>query len=257
MKLFSNNQLIPASIQSGATHNSLTAGSKIVGHVVADTGFRVDGTIEGDVQCKGSVVIGTKAHVKGDIVCINAEILGKVEGCIKVENTLSIHATGSVQGDVETQVLVVEPKAFFSGSCAMNRPAPVIEQAEAPKEEEKKKPAKKQAAEPAPVEQAPAPAPVEVPVPVAVEPEPVVVAPAPEVVVTPMDDQPMLDFNAPAEEPVVIEQPITIAAGDADIPIIVEEPVLAVESQNNTPVSPSPVVVMNEPRPLEIVEIEV
>lgn len=252
MKLFSKNQFIPASLQSDATRNALTPGSKIVGHVVADTDFRVDGTIEGDVHCKGSIVVGAKAHVKGDIVCHSAEILGNVVGSVRVEDTLAIHASGSVQGDVETQVLVVEPKAFFSGSCAMNRPAPVIEQVEAPAEAPKE-PAKKQAPAPAPAPVAEAPV-VEAPQPIVAEPEPIVAEPEPEVVVSPVNEQPMLDFETPVvEEPVIIEQPITIAAGDADIPIIVEEPVLAVD---NTSVPVNPVVVLNEPRPLEIVEIE-
>ena len=105
--------------QAGALYNSLTAGSKIIGTVVADSDFRIDGVVEGDVQCKGRVVLGDHGIIKGDLTCQNADIMGTINGSLHVENTLSLRATGSITGDVKTQVLVIEPKAQFNGSCSM------------------------------------------------------------------------------------------------------------------------------------------
>lgn len=114
-----------ASLQSiGALYNSLTAGSKIIGTVVTDSDFRIDGIVEGDVQCKGKIVIGEKGAVQGDLSCQNADVLGCIEGAIKVDGTLSLRATGSINGDVQTKVLIVEPKAQFNGSCSMKQVAP-------------------------------------------------------------------------------------------------------------------------------------
>ena len=113
-----------ASLQSiGALYNSLTAGSKIIGTVVTDSDFRIDGIVEGDVQCKGKIVIGEKGAVQGDLSCQNADILGCIEGAIKVDGTLSLRATGSINGDVQTKVLIIEPKAQFNGSCSMKQAA--------------------------------------------------------------------------------------------------------------------------------------
>ena len=39
--------------QSGLMFNALTAGSKIVGSITADSDFRIDGMIEGDLNCSG------------------------------------------------------------------------------------------------------------------------------------------------------------------------------------------------------------
>lgn len=133
-----------ASLQTiGALYNSLTAGSKIIGTVVTDSDFRVDGIVEGDVQCKGKIVIGEKGAVQGDIQCQNADILGCIEGSIKVDGTLSLRATSSINGDVQTKVLIVEPKARFNGSCSMkqNAPEPKVEEPKVkePKKEEKPK----------------------------------------------------------------------------------------------------------------------
>ena len=68
--------------QSGLMFNALTAGSKIVGNITADSDYRIDGLVEGDLQCTGKVVIGEAGKVKGTIGCQNAEIMGLLEGKI-------------------------------------------------------------------------------------------------------------------------------------------------------------------------------
>ena len=107
--------------QPGALYNALTAGSKIIGTVIADSDFRVDGTVEGDIQSTGKVVIGEQGKIKGTIVCQNAEIMGKLEGKIETKHTLALRATGNIKGDVKTQTLIVEPNAIFNGSCSMGK----------------------------------------------------------------------------------------------------------------------------------------
>ena len=110
--------------QSGMMFNALTAGSKIVGNITADSDFRVDGLIEGDLNCSGKVVIGESGRIKGTVVCGNAEILGFMEGKITCHQQLSLRASGKISGDVHTKTLIVEPGAIFNGTCAMgNQPA--------------------------------------------------------------------------------------------------------------------------------------
>ena len=106
--------------QTGTLYNALTAGSKIIGTIIADSDIRIDGTIEGDLQCSGKVVIGEKGKLKGTIDCQNAEIMGTMEGKIAVHPTLALRATGKIQGEVKTQTLIVEPNAIFNGSCSMS-----------------------------------------------------------------------------------------------------------------------------------------
>lgn len=109
--------------QPGTLYNALTAGSKIIGTIIADSDIRIDGTVEGDLTCTGKVVIGEQGKLKGTISCQNAEILGAMDGKMEVKNTLALRASGSIKGDVITQVLIVEPEAVFNGSCSMNKPA--------------------------------------------------------------------------------------------------------------------------------------
>ena len=105
--------------QSGMMFNALTAGSKIVGNITADSDFRIDGLIEGEINCTGKIVIGEAGRVKGTIMCQNAEILGLMDGKISCSQQLSLRASGKIQGDVKTKTLIVEPGALFNGTCSM------------------------------------------------------------------------------------------------------------------------------------------
>jgi cytoskeletal protein CcmA (bactofilin family) len=104
---------------AGAMYNALTNGSKIVGKIYADSDFRIDGDVEGMITCNGKVVIGQKGFLKGSISCVNAEIIGTVEGDIVVSETLSLRSTAVIKGDVKTKILLVEPNAVFDGTCSM------------------------------------------------------------------------------------------------------------------------------------------
>ena len=113
--------------QSGLMFNALTAGSKIVGNITADSDFRIDGLIEGDLQCTGKVVIGEAGKIKGTVKCQNAEILGLMEGKITCSQQLSLRASGRIEGEVSTKTLIVEPGAIFNGSCSMTAKAAAAE----------------------------------------------------------------------------------------------------------------------------------
>ena len=104
---------------TGAMYNALTNGSRIVGEIFAESDFRIDGDVEGTITCNGKVVIGQKGFMKGSITCVNAEIIGTVEGDITVSELLSLRSTANIKGDVKTKILLVEPNAVFNGTCSM------------------------------------------------------------------------------------------------------------------------------------------
>ena len=112
---------------TGTLFNALTAGSKIIGTIIADSDIRIDGLLEGEMQCSGKVVIGEKGRIKGNVVCQNAEILGNLEGKIEVRQTLALRATSELRGEIKTTTLIVEPNAKFNGTCSMgsDKVAPV------------------------------------------------------------------------------------------------------------------------------------
>ena len=108
----------------GTLYNALTAGSKIIGTIVADSDIRIDGKVEGDLQCSGKVVIGEQGSLEGTIECQNAEIMGSLDGKLTVHQTLAMRSTSRLKGEVKTQVLIVEPNAVFNGTCNMAQEVP-------------------------------------------------------------------------------------------------------------------------------------
>ncbi|GHT31342.1 hypothetical protein FACS189434_00890 [Bacteroidia bacterium] len=104
---------------TAVSHNSLAAGTTIKGEIITDNDIRIDGRVEGNIDCKGKVVIGQSGNILGNIVCTNAEIIGSLSGNLKTYEVLSIQSTGKITGDIQTKTLVIEPNAVFNGSCKM------------------------------------------------------------------------------------------------------------------------------------------
>jgi cytoskeletal protein CcmA (bactofilin family) len=118
--MFSDNKKKVKSTTSSTTaQNRIVQGTKIVGSVVSDGGFRVDGEIEGDITTQGKVVVGVTGKVKGTLTCDNADIEGVFEGKLIVKEILSLRSTANLQGDVFIGKLAVEPGATFNATCKM------------------------------------------------------------------------------------------------------------------------------------------
>lgn len=97
----------------------ISTGTVIKGEINSPNDIRIDGTFEGKIVCKGRVVAGEKAVIKGDIVCENVDFWGKLEGCLYVKDTLTLKDTCTVTGDLHIKRLVVELGARFNGACKM------------------------------------------------------------------------------------------------------------------------------------------
>lgn len=100
--------------------NIIGAGTSIIGDINCPGDIRIDGTLVGNLQVQGKVVIGTSGSIKGEVNCKNSEIEGKVEGKISVNELLSLKSTASILGDIKTRKLAIEPGAYFTGNCVMN-----------------------------------------------------------------------------------------------------------------------------------------
>ena len=95
----------------------ISAGTVIKGEIISPNDIRIDGTFEGKVTSKGRVVLGETAVVKGDIVCTNIDLWGKVEGNVYVKDTLSLKEGCKMDGNLHVRRLSVELGATFNGSC--------------------------------------------------------------------------------------------------------------------------------------------
>ncbi len=100
--------------------NSIAQDTKIMGNIESEGDFRLDGVLDGILNCTGRVVLGPEAKLKGEIHSNTAEIAGNVEGEIFVTDLLSLKSTAVITGDLVMGRFSVEPGARFSGICKMN-----------------------------------------------------------------------------------------------------------------------------------------
>ena len=97
----------------------ISTGTVIKGEILSPYDIRIDGTFEGKVQTRGRVVVGETANVKGDIVCENIDLWGKVEGNVFVKDTLALMEGCVVNGNLHIRRLSVELGSTFNGNCRM------------------------------------------------------------------------------------------------------------------------------------------
>lgn len=100
--------------------NKVCHGTEIIGTINAATDFRIDGYVDGNINCKGKIVVGEKAHIKGDIISRNVDVNGRVEGTLTVSELLCLTKSAIVTGNILAKKLAVEVGAEFSGTCQMS-----------------------------------------------------------------------------------------------------------------------------------------
>lgn len=100
--------------------NQIVEGTIIKGDIQSEKSIRLVGTLEGNLTTKGRAVIGKSGKVKGNIVCNNGEIEGRVDGKIMVNDLLSLKSTAVVNGEIITSKLAIEPGAILNATCDMS-----------------------------------------------------------------------------------------------------------------------------------------
>jgi cytoskeletal protein CcmA (bactofilin family) len=100
--------------------NRIVEGTVIKGDIISPADFRLDGILEGNFETQGKIVIGPAGKIKGNIICVNADIEGHFEGIIKVAELLNVKSNAVIIGEVYISKLAVEPGAQFTATCTMN-----------------------------------------------------------------------------------------------------------------------------------------
>jgi cytoskeletal protein CcmA (bactofilin family) len=57
------------------------------------------------------VTLGRKSRLQGTLHCTNLEVFGRVEGTLRVAETLTLHPSAIVQGEVIAKNLIIRPGA--------------------------------------------------------------------------------------------------------------------------------------------------
>lgn len=89
------------------------------GNIKFKSPFMIRGLVNGQIDATSDLVVDTKAVVNANIKANRVLIKGKVKGNVLGENLIFVTATGSVDGDITTKKVVLEPGCVFTGKCTM------------------------------------------------------------------------------------------------------------------------------------------
>ena len=117
--MFSENKKEKQSIEGTSNQNIVSKGTKIVGDLISEGDFRIDGLVEGNLRTSGKVVVGKSGHIKGTLQGTDAYFEGKFSGKLALSGTLTLKTSAHIEGEVVAGKLAVEPGATFNVTCVM------------------------------------------------------------------------------------------------------------------------------------------
>ncbi len=94
-------------------------GTIIKGKIRTNSDIRIDGTIEGEINCEGKIFVGTDSVSEVNIQTSELTVDGSMIGDIVVKKNLTVGEKGRIKGNVETPHLVVESGGIINGKVTM------------------------------------------------------------------------------------------------------------------------------------------
>ena len=107
--------------QINAKISSIIGADMVVdGDIRAKEAVRVEGSVTGDVETEGALIISSSGKVKGKVKGSSIIIGGSLEGDLTSGGRTEVASTGKVIGNIRTKSLVVDENGVFQGQCIMN-----------------------------------------------------------------------------------------------------------------------------------------
>lgn len=108
-------------LSSGQVVNIIGENTIVEGKVVSKGSIRIDGTVKGDVEVEGKLLLSPTAKVSGDIYCVDAEICGFVEGTIKADGLVAMKETAKIKGDIYYSQIEIIPGAQLESKLVQTK----------------------------------------------------------------------------------------------------------------------------------------
>lgn len=107
-------------MQGEGSQTVITEDVEIVGTIKAVSGLRLEGKLNGDLNCSGDVVIGKTGSVKGNISVNSIVVAGQIGGNIMAKDRIELSAAARINGDIKAKRLTVEDGVSFVGKAEVN-----------------------------------------------------------------------------------------------------------------------------------------
>ena len=99
--------------------NRLSGDVSIKGNVTCGSELVIEGEVDGTITSTGTLTIGARGKVIGDIEAGFVTIQGSVEGNVLARERCALKAGSNLQGDVESPRLAVDETASFVGKATI------------------------------------------------------------------------------------------------------------------------------------------
>lgn len=97
----------------------LFKGSRVTGQLSFHGPARIDGIVDGEVNCQGTLTIGEGAELKAKITGQVVIIRGKVEGNVSAKERIELLAPARLIGNIDAPRLIIAEGVVFDGDCSM------------------------------------------------------------------------------------------------------------------------------------------
>lgn len=108
---------LPTPLSTTVIAKGVTMSGKLYGEGI----IQVEGTVDGEIDLTGAVVVKETGLVKGPVTADTIRVAGCVEGVVTARDQMFLEKTGSLEGDVTTVSLVVEDGGHLNGRSNMLR----------------------------------------------------------------------------------------------------------------------------------------
>lgn len=82
---------------------------------------RIDGTLKGEINSDGTLVIGERGKIEGTIKVGVLIVHGCVEGECEARERVELRRGANFTGNIKTPSFVVEDGVIFNGTCTMEK----------------------------------------------------------------------------------------------------------------------------------------
>ncbi len=111
-------ELPPPALQTDLVGH-LYKGSRVTGQLVFQGSAKIDGIVDGEVRCNGTLTIGAGAEVRAKISGQAVVVQGKVEGNVTAREKVELVAPARLYGNISSPRLVITEGVVFDGECSM------------------------------------------------------------------------------------------------------------------------------------------
>lgn len=122
--MFKNKQT-SVKINPDQTDTLIGEGTIFEGRIKSEASIRIEGSIIGDIESTGDVIIGENGIANSNISARDLVLAGQLNGDLEARGKLTICSTGVLNGNISAQSFIIEPGGVFNGTSKMTVNKPV------------------------------------------------------------------------------------------------------------------------------------